>query len=72
MNKNIKTDFLIAQPSFASGVARSLDLWGQFDSYNESGSPQEADAKAIATDWLIIGQDIVSAIEQKESELEVA
>ncbi len=38
MNNNLQTGFLFAQPSFASGMARILDLWGQFDEYNESGS----------------------------------
>ena len=27
MIKNVKTDFLFAQPGFGSGVARNLDLW---------------------------------------------
>ena len=54
MNKNVKSDFLFAQPSFASGVARTLDLWGQFDDYNRSDTPVEADGKAIAADWFVI------------------
>lgn len=72
MVKKVKSDFLFAQPSFSSGVARNLDLWGQFDDYNRSETSAEADAKAIASDWLVIGQDIYDAIEQFESEIEVA
>lgn len=73
MNKTVKTDFLFAQPSLASGAARLLDLWGQFDDYNRSESPEEADSKAIASDWLIVGQEIASAMdEQQESELSAA
>ncbi len=72
MNKKIKTDFLFAQPSFASGASRVLDLWGTLDDYNISETTQEADEKAIAADWLIVGQDISDAIEQGESELKVA
>jgi hypothetical protein len=72
MNKTVKTDFLFAQPSFASGAARLLDLWGQFDDYNGSETPAEADAKAIASDWLVVGQDIVDAIDQTESEMQAA
>lgn len=68
MGKNVKTDFLFAQPSFASGVARTLDLWGQFDEYNVSPTPAEADANAIASDWIIVGQDMVAAIEACETE----
>jgi hypothetical protein len=72
MMKNIKSDFLFAQPSFASGAARVLDLWGELDDYNRSETSLEADAKAIAADWFIIGQDIYDAIEQHESECKAA
>ncbi|MGA3131227.1 MAG: hypothetical protein ABSD59_10530 [Terracidiphilus sp.] len=68
MGNKIKSDFLFAQPSFASGAARVFDLFGQFDEYNRSETPAEADAKAIASDWMIVGQDIADAIEQHESE----
>ena len=72
MSKRVKTDFLFAQPSFVSGVARTLDLWGQFDEYNRSETPNEADSQAIASDWFVVGQDLSDAIEQDESELQVA
>jgi hypothetical protein len=64
----VKSDFLFAQPSFASGFARTLDLFGQFDRYNSSSTPAEADTKALAADWFVVGQDIVDAIEQEESQ----
>jgi len=67
MGKNVQTDFLFAQPSFASGAARTLDLWGQFDDYNRSENGAEADAKAIAADWLVVGQDIVEALKASEA-----
>jgi hypothetical protein len=72
MNKSIKSDFLFAQPSFASGAARVFDLLGQFDEYNRSETPVEADAKAIAADWFVVGQDIADAIEHYDSECKVA
>ena len=72
MNKTVKTDFLFAQPSFASGAARIFDLWGKFDDYNSSETTAEADAKAIASDWLVVGQDLSNAIEQGEFAHEVA
>jgi hypothetical protein len=68
MGKKVQTDFLFAQPSFGSGAARSLDLWGTFDDYNRSDNPAEADAKAIAADWRVVGQDIYDAIEKVDSE----
>jgi hypothetical protein len=74
MNRKVQSDFLFAQPSFASGAARLVDMWGQFDDYNRSDTPAQADAKAIAADWLIVGQDLSDAIEyhDDESELQVA
>jgi hypothetical protein len=74
MGNKIQSDFLFAQPSLASGVARTFDLWGQFDDYNRSESSREADARAIASDWLMVGQDLSDAIKHHddESELQVA
>jgi hypothetical protein len=72
MAKKVQTDFLFAQPSFGSGAARVFDLCGQFDEYNRSETPAEADAKAIAADWLVIGQDINDAIEHHLSECGMA
>jgi hypothetical protein len=72
MGNKVKSDFLFAQPSFASGAARVFDLFGQFDEYNGSETPEEADAKAIASDWIVVGQDLADAIEQNESEMQAA
>jgi hypothetical protein len=68
MNKKVQTDYLFAQPSFASGAARVLDLWGTFDEYNRSATPQEADGKAIAADWLIVGQALCDAVDYQEDQ----
>jgi hypothetical protein len=72
MGNKVKSDFLFAQPSFASGAARVSDLFGQFDEYNISETSAEADAKAIAADWIVVGQDLTDAIEQNESEMQAA
>jgi len=72
MNQKVRTDFLFAQPSFASGAVRILDLWGVFDDYNRSASPQEADGKAIAADWLVVGQEIHDALKREDDELQAA
>ena len=63
MNKSRST-FLFSTPSFASGVARALDLYGLYDRYNYSSTEQEADCKAIWSDWSVVGQDIRSATER--------
>lgn len=62
MGPELRTDFLFAQPSFLSGAARTLDLFGQFDVYNTSRTRADADAIAIAVDWLMVGKDFKAAI----------
>lgn len=69
MMKRIKSDFLFAQPSSMSGVASTIDLWGQLTSYNTSESAQEADQNAIAADWFVTGQDIEDALKECASAL---
>ena len=58
------TDFLFAQPCFASGMASVLDLWGTLDSYNISGTGDEADSKALLNDWYNVGDDLASAMQK--------
>jgi hypothetical protein len=66
MGSKVKSDFLFAQPSGLSGCARTIDLFGVFDEYNSSDTTTEADAKAIASDWLIVGQDLMDAVRSEE------
>ncbi len=57
-----RTDFLFAQPSFISGVARLVDFGCVFDLYNYSRTPVEADVRASVSDWLNVGDDICEAV----------
>lgn len=68
MGHRIKTDFLVASPSLRSGLARLVDFYGFYDSYNRSPNESDADALAILADWLAVGQDIQDAIDQLELE----
>ncbi len=68
MNK-IRSDFLFSTPTFASGAARVLDLFGTYDTYNFSSTDHEADFSALLSDWRIVGQDIFSAMSQLERSL---
>ena len=58
----MRPDFLFAMPSWVSGVARTLDLVAQFDSYDESPTGKIADAKALFSDWRIVGETLASAM----------
>ena len=60
----MKTDFLVARPSLASGCARLFDWYGLYDAYNQSNTEAEADGKAILADWSVVGLDILAAIDQ--------
>jgi len=62
MGSYARSDFLFAQPSVATGVARLFDLWGWFDVYNVSRTPEQADARALYSDWAITGQELKRAI----------
>jgi hypothetical protein len=71
--RRVRTDFLFASPSVMSGVARLVDFGCSFDSYNNSSSPAEADARALVSDWYSVGDDIASAVDKfREEESEVA
>ena len=59
--KDVRTDFLVARPSFWTGLGRVLDLWGTFDDYNLSPTTEEADMRALYSDWRMTGQDIRDA-----------
>lgn len=56
--------YLFARPSFGAGFARSIDLFGVFDTFNESPNGAVADARAIRADWLAVGDDMRAAAEQ--------
>jgi hypothetical protein len=64
-SKSNKTDFLFAQPSFMSGLARTLDIGGTFDAYNRSTNGGMADYRAICADWAAVGNDIKAAIDSE-------
>ena len=56
-------DFLVAKNSFLRGAARALDLGSTINkqSYNQSSTSDEADCRAIANDWNMVGSDIRKA-----------
>jgi hypothetical protein len=64
MSNKVKSGFLYADPSFLSGFGRTLDLHGLYDAYNASATPLEADTRALAADWIVVGQDLQDAIDE--------
>lgn len=49
-------------PSFAKGAGRIFDFSQTIDQYNASDTSEEADLKAIKSDWEAIGKDMRVAI----------
>ena len=58
------TEFLFARPSFLEGMARVLDLGGTLNEYNRSGSAEEADLRALGSDWNRVGDAIRGAMKE--------
>jgi hypothetical protein len=67
MNKTFR---LFAQPSVLSGAARLVDLGGVFDKYNRSQTEQQADGRALASDWSSVGDDLRAAMQRMRRELQ--
>jgi hypothetical protein len=59
------SSILFARPSFAEGAARILDFGGTLTEFNRSPSGEAADGHALWADWMTIGRDIESAINQQ-------
>jgi len=60
---------LYAQPTFCEGVARLLDFTGLLNKYNYSNSEEQADIRAMRSDWENVGIDIKIAMEQFDKEI---
>ena len=56
-----RTGRLFANPSLSEGFSRAFDIFGNQDIYNEDLTPQEADSKALFSDWASVGDHIISA-----------
>ncbi|MFA7448738.1 MAG: hypothetical protein WCY77_09900 [Weeksellaceae bacterium] len=72
MKKKIikKTTFLLPNNGFCIGLGSVLNLAGNYFEYNYSNSANDADRKAIESDWENIGEDIKIAKMNLEKELE--
>jgi hypothetical protein len=57
------TDFLFARPSFTEGAARLIDFGNFLNEYNTTETANEADARALRSDWLMVGDDLQSALD---------
>lgn len=59
-----KTNILFSRPTIIDGVASIFNISGNYFEFNYSESAEEADSKAIESDWGVIGNDIIEAKKQ--------
>lgn len=62
---------LFPSSSFLEGIARALDIGGTMTMYNGSSSEEEADNRAIKSDWDVVGKDLKDAIESEKQKQEL-
>jgi hypothetical protein len=58
--------YLFATPSFWEGVGRLADFGDTLTEYNDSPTPEAADAIAMYLDWFAIGDDLRGVVEKHE------
>jgi hypothetical protein len=70
----LNENYFFVNPFFLSGVARAVDVGGALDetSYRLSRSGEEADTRAIASDWAAVGSDLRKTFESHEQQEEEA
>ena len=61
---------LIVKPSFLTGVARLVDFSRSLNTYNTATSGFKADYDALYSDWLAVGDDLESAINEYAERVE--
>ncbi len=54
--------FLFGSFGFLEGMGRVVDLGSTMVEYNQSPSPEEADNRALASDWQAVGDDLKNAM----------
>jgi len=66
----MSSDFLFVAPTFLRGLETVLDLGGTAvdGSYSISRTPTEADLRALASDWIVVGRDIDEAVQAEKPE----
>jgi hypothetical protein len=62
-----KTNILFHRPSFIDGIGSIFDIAGNYYKFNDQKSGEEADRKAIESDWGVVGNDIRQATKRINS-----
>src|ERR1700740_1468101 len=62
MNR-LQTDFLLPRMTWLTGAGPLLNFGGRFYCYNVSPTEEEADARALFSDWSMVGEDLRRAMQ---------
>jgi hypothetical protein len=68
MGKTAFTDFLVPTSSFLTGAGSVLAVGGDYFFYNASGSPEEADQRALRNDAAVVAGDFAVVLESMPAE----
>ncbi len=60
--KKFRTDFLFPRTNLVVGMGSIINISGRYFDFNYSDSGEEADSKAIESDWGNIGLDIENVV----------
>ncbi len=70
MGDDFQTDFLVPNSTLLTGLGSIVCVFGCEEfRYNISETPSQADAKALMSDWKIVGDDIVLALSRFEQDI---
>jgi hypothetical protein len=62
LSSNFRSTFLFAKPDWYEGVARLVDFANAMTEYNTTATPGGADTRALAQDWLAVGDELRQAL----------
>ena len=62
MGQSSRATFLFALPTWQEGAGRLVDFDNALTAYNVTNSPADPDTRAIAQDWLAVGDELRKAL----------
>jgi hypothetical protein len=62
LGENVRSTFLFALPSWQEGAGRLVDFGNTLTEYNGTSAPDDPDRRALAQDWLAVGDRIRAAL----------
>jgi hypothetical protein len=62
VEESVRSTFLFASPTWQEGVGRLVDFAGALTAFNTTRPQMDPDARAIAQDWLAVGDELRLAL----------